>query len=185
MISIKEFHPVQTTPYSVKTKLKIHLWKAVNSTLFKLFPNQIKLPRIILLRLFGADLAKTVNISRTAKIDHPWNLTMGHLSSLGENSWAYCLDKITIGEKTCIGKDTYLITGSHNIYSPNFWQITSPIIIGNGCWISTGVYILPGVSIADFTVVGAKSLVIKSTELGDIIGGNPAKFIKKREFQNA
>ena len=185
MISINEFQPVQTTPYSFRTKLKIHIWKIVNLTLFRIFPNQMKLPRILLLRWFGATLSSTVNISRTANIDHPWNLTMGHLSSLGDNSWTYCLDRITIGKKSCIGKDVYLITGSHNVHSIDFKQIEAPIIIGDGCWVSTGVYIMPGVSLGNFTVVGAKALVLKSTEVGDIVGGNPAKFIKKREIRNA
>ena len=93
------YNPVQTTPFSFKEKIKSHLWKLVNATIFKIFPNQIKKPRILLLRLFGAKLSNSVNINRSSKIDHPWNLTMGELSSLGHNSWTYCLDKITIGKK--------------------------------------------------------------------------------------
>ena len=111
-MKITEFNPVQTTPFTLDIKILAHIWILINKTIFRIFPNQIKKPRIILLRLFGAQLASTVNISRTSTIEHPWNLEMGHLSSLGENSWIYCLDKITIGEKCCIGKDAYLITGS-------------------------------------------------------------------------
>src|SRR5690606_35433511 len=137
MIDIRDYSPVQTKPYSTKFKLKIHFSKLINSTIFRWFPSQMRFPRIKLLRLFGAQVASTVNISRTATIDHPWNLSMGHLSSLGENSWTYCLDKIVIGEKSCIGKDTYLITGSHDINSIDFKQTIKPINIGDGCWIST------------------------------------------------
>lgn len=177
-----DFNPVQTTPFDKKTKIKIHLWKLVNATIFRWTPNQLKKPRILLLRLFGARLADTVNINRTAIIELPWNLTMGHLSSLGENSWTYCLDKIEIGEKCCIGKDVYLITGSHSVRSLDFMLITKPIKINNCCWIATGSYILPGVTLGEFSVIGAKSIVTKSTENFDIVGGNPAKFIKKREL---
>ena len=180
---MSNFEPIQTTPFSLKIKLKSHLWKLINATIFRLFPNQIKFVRIILLRMFGAKLAKTVNISRKANIEHPWNLTMGHLSSLGDNSWAYCLDTITIGEKCCIGKDVYLITGSHGINDSNFNLLTKPIIIGNGCWIATGAYILPGVKIGDYSVIGAKSLVNKNVTSFSVVGGNPAKFIKKRELK--
>jgi putative colanic acid biosynthesis acetyltransferase WcaF len=136
-----------------------------------------------MLKIFGAQLADTVNINRKAIIDHPWNLTMGHLSSLGENSWVYCLDKIIIGEKCCIGKDVYLLTGSHDIQSKEFVLTTKPIIIDDCCWVSTGAYIMPGVNLKNFTVVGAKALVTKSTESFDIVGGNPAKLIKKRELK--
>lgn len=175
-----DFNPVQTTPFELGVKVKGHIWKLINNTLFRLFPNQIKKPRIYLLIWFGAKLAKTVNISRTANIDHPWNLTMGHLSSLGDNSWSYCLAPITIGQKCCIGKDVFLLTGSHDVNDVNFNLIKKPIIIKDCSWIATGAYILPGVSIGEYSVVGAKSLVIKNTEPFSIVGGNPAKFIKNR-----
>lgn len=177
------YKPVQTTPFSFKVKIKSHLWKLINATIFRVFPNQIKKPRIFMLKLFGAKLSSTVNINRTAKIDHPWNLSMGHLSSLGHNSWIYCLDKITIGEKCCIGNNVFLITGSHDVNSLSFDLLTKPIIIHDGCWISTGVYILPGVEVGAFSVIGAKSLIVKDVEAFDIVGGNPAKFIKKRNLK--
>lgn len=41
-----------------------------------------------------------------------------------------------------------------------------------------GVTILPGVTIADNTVVAAGAVVAKSFPAGSIIGGNPAKVIK-------
>lgn len=41
-----------------------------------------------------------------------------------------------------------------------------------------GVTILPGVTIADNTVVAAGAVVTKSFPAGSIIGGNPAKVIK-------
>lgn len=183
-MNINEFIPVQTTPFKLWIKIKIHLWKIVNHTIFRLFPNQIKKPRIFLLKLFGANLSKTVNISRTATIDLPWNLSMGHLSSLGDNSWIYCLDQIKIGEKCCIGKEVYLITGSHCVDALDFKLVTKPIIINDGTWIATGSYILAGVNLGRFSVVGANSVVTKNTNEFEIVGGNPAKFIRIREFTN-
>lgn len=181
---IEDFIPVQTTPFDKKTKIKIYFWKLINKTIFRIFPNQVRKPRIILLRLFGARLSDTVNIHRKANIELPWNLTMGDLSSLGENTWAYCLDKITIGQKCCIGKDAYLITGSHSIESANFNMTTKPILINDGCWVATGSYILAGVTLGKFSVIGAKSIVVKNTEEFDVVVGNPARFVKKREFIN-
>src|SRR5690349_16477393 len=108
MIEKINFEPVQTTPFKFKLKIKSYIWKAINKTLFRIPPSNIKWHRIFLLKLFGAKLAKNVNIHRLTTIDHPWNLTMGSYSSLGENTWAYCLAPITIGDKCCIGKDVYL-----------------------------------------------------------------------------
>jgi len=177
------FNPVQTTPFGIKIKIKAHLWQLVNNTFFRILPLQCRSYRIFLLRLFGAQLANSVTISRLANIEHPWNLTMGDLSSLGDGSWAYCLAPISIDEKCCIGKDVFLLTGSHDVDDSTFPMITRPIIINKGCWVSTGAYILPGVELGQFSVIGARSVVTKSTLEFSIMGGNPAKYLRRREFK--
>lgn len=138
-----------------------------------------------MLRLFGADVDWMASVHPTAKIEYPWNLAIGQLSSIGEKAWIYAMAPITIGEKTCIGKDAYLITGSHNISSNRFELITKPIIIGNCCWLTTGVTVLQGCSIGDYSVVAANSTIVHNVEPWSIVGGNPAKFIKKRIIKDA
>lgn len=90
------------------------------------------------------------------------------------------MDDISIGELSCIGKDVYLLTGSHDIECSTFDLVTRQITIGNGCWIATASTILPGVSVGDYSVVAAGSVVTKNVEEHSVVGGNPAKFIKKR-----
>ena len=53
-------------------------------------------------------------------------------------------------------------------------------IIGNDVWIGNGVLIKPGVTIGDGAVVGMGSVVTKDVEPYTIVGGNPAKMIRKR-----
>lgn len=43
---------------------------------------------------------------------------------------------------------------------------------------------LPGICIGDGVVASAASLICKDVEQWAIVGGNPAKFIKKRELKN-
>ena len=57
------------------------------------------------------------------------------------------------------------------------------VVIGNDVWIGSEVMILSGVKIGDGAVIGAKSLVIHDVLPYTIVGGNPAKLIKKR-FDN-
>ena len=54
------------------------------------------------------------------------------------------------------------------------------IIIGNDVWIGMNATILSGVTIGDGAVIGANSLVTNDVEPYTIVGGNPAKPIRKR-----
>ena len=53
-------------------------------------------------------------------------------------------------------------------------------VIGNDVWIGEKVTILPGVHIGDGAIIGACSVVTKNVEPYTIVGGNPAKVIRKR-----
>ena len=47
-------------------------------------------------------------------------------------------------------------------------------------WIGARAIILPGVTIGEGAVVAAGAVVTKDVEPWAVVGGNPAKFIKKR-----
>ncbi len=182
------YQPTQTNEMPRSQKIKNLIWGIVNSTIFRVTPPYFAIfrkSRVCMLRAFGAKIDWTASVHPKAKIEYPWNLTMGSLSSLGEKSWVYAMAPITIGEKTCIGKEAYLITGSHNISSNEFELITKPITIGNCCWLTTGVTVLQGITIGDYSVVAANSTVTKDIEPWSVFGGNPAKFIKKRVIKDA
>lgn len=181
------FNPVQTNTMPFKAKLKNLFWTIINSTLFRFTPPMFrifKIYRIFLIRIFGAKVKWNCYLHPKAKIEYPWNLTMGDFSSIGENSWIYALDKITIGEKCCIGKGVKLITGSHDITKSSFDLITHPITINDCTWIATDATILPNVKIGEFCVIAANSTVTKDVKNNAVVGGNPAKYIKDRIIKN-
>lgn len=182
---IEQFHPIQTNALPKKEKLKNFVWCIVNRTLFRCTPSHFSVfrkYRIWLTRIFGSKIDYSCNLHPTCKIEYPWNISMGQLSSLGEDCWAYAMDKVNIGEKTCIGKDVYLLTGSHDVSSPIFKLVTKPITIGSAVWIATGATILQNVTIGDGAVVGATASVYKNVEPWTVVGGNPAKEIKIRRL---
>ena len=53
-------------------------------------------------------------------------------------------------------------------------------IIGNDVWIGHDATIMPGVTIGDGAIIATKAVVTKDVAPYTIVGGNPAKLIKKR-----
>ena len=53
-------------------------------------------------------------------------------------------------------------------------------VIGNDVWIGRESIIMPGVKIGDGAIIAAYSVVTKDVEPYSVVGGNPARFIKKR-----
>lgn len=60
------------------------------------------------------------------------------------------------------------------------WPIKGDIIIGNDVWIGYNSTIMPGIKVGDGAVIGSNSLVTEDVPPYTIVGGNPARFIRKR-----
>ena len=111
-------------------------------------------------------------------------------------------DKLIIGKFCQIASGTKFIVGPANhrldsitTYPFNgfggLWEENTPehmsqlpfkgdIVIGNDVWIGRESVIMPGVKIGDGAIIAAYSIVTKDVEPYSVVGGNPAKFIKKR-----
>lgn len=88
---------------------------------------------------------------------------------------------IEIGDYTQVAPNVIIVSANHDIYySRN--HIEAKVKIGKYCWLGAGCKIMPGVTLGDFTIVGAGAVVTKSFPEGHcIIGGVPAKKIKDLE----
>lgn len=60
------------------------------------------------------------------------------------------------------------------------WDNKGDIVVGNDVWIGYEAVILSGVTIGDGAVIGARAVVTKDVPPYTIVGGVPAKPIKKR-----
>lgn len=60
--------------------------------------------------------------------------------------------------------------------------VSKPILIKSGAWIGERVCILPGVTIGRKSIIGAGAVVTKDVPDYCIAGGNPARVIKKYDF---
>ncbi|MCC0709082.1 CatB-related O-acetyltransferase [Clostridioides sp. ES-S-0190-01] len=60
------------------------------------------------------------------------------------------------------------------------WDNKGDIVIGNDVWIGYDAVIMPGVKIGDGAIIGTRAVVTNNVPPYSIVGGIPAKIIKKR-----
>lgn len=103
------------------------------------------------------------------------------------------IDKLYIGNYVCIGGESVIVMGGNNTHR-NDWFSNYPFmdkivdsycrkgdtVIEDGVWIGMRCMIMAGVRLGEGCVVAAGSIVPKDVEPYTIVGGNPAKPIKKR-----
>jgi len=169
---------VDNIPVLDKTKRLI--WLVVSIVLFRPFG----LPlfnrwRIFLLRCFGATIGKGCVIHASTLIPAPWQLTMGKYSALAPQVRLH-FGKTIIGSKVTISQRSYLCSATHNIESLNTPFIAGTIVIEDYVWVAAEAFIMCSTTLKEGCVIGARAAVFKDVYPYTIVGGNPAKFIKKR-----
>ncbi len=162
-------------------RLKRVCWAIVNATLFRCLAGRpCKRLRNIILRLFGARIPLGSLVYPSCKIWAPWNLAVGEHSCIGPNTELYNKAPVTIGDNAVVSQGAFLCTASHDISSPNMHLISAPIVIGNSAWVAADAFVGKGVSVGEGAVVAARTVVVRDVEPWTVVGGNPAKFLKKR-----
>ena len=114
--------------------------------------------------------------------DYGYNCIIGEKTFINHN--AYLMDgaEIKIGDNCFIGPNCGMYTAAHPIFFEERnkgLEKALPIKIGDNVWIGGDVTILPGASIGNNSVIGAKSLVTKDIPANVVAFGNPCRVIRK------
>lgn len=135
---------------------------------------------------FKMNLGKNTFIARGCFFDNPRNVYIGQNCNINYNCEFHTgktgKEIINIGSNVWCACNVKFITITHELGTNDQRAgktIFKPISIGNGCWLGEGVTILPGVNIGDGCVVAAGAYVNKDCESNCLIGGVPAKLIKR------
>ena len=167
--------------YSKSVKINRLIWNIVWNLLIRPLPRWLgNHYRNGIYRCFGAKIGKHSGIYPSVKVFMPWNLVMGDWSVIGEGVECYNAAPVIVGDYCVISERAFICTASHNIHSAGHEQIERPIVLHNRSWVAADAFIGMGVTIGEGAVVGARAAVFKDVEPWTVVGGNPAKFIKKR-----
>lgn len=99
--------------------------------------------------------------------------SIGDNVSLNSNNIIACREKIVIGEGVMFSPNVQIYDHDHDFRTNGgIWEKkykTSPVLIGNNCWIGANTVILRGTILGDNCVVGAGSVIKGQYEAGSII----------------
>ena len=128
------------------------------------------------------NMEENVTILSPFYADYGIYSTIGHDSFINHNAYLMDGGTITIGHHCFIGPNCGMYTAIHatNPDQRNAGiEKALPIKIGNNCWIGADVTILPGVTIGDNTIIGAKSCVTKDIPSNVVAVGNPCRVLRE------
>jgi putative colanic acid biosynthesis acetyltransferase WcaF len=181
----KEVFEQYVDNYTFGDKLKRAVWNLCCYILFKPFGlPYFKRWRNFVLRMFGARIGYGSIVHATAHIWAPWNLQLGIRSCIGPYTIIYNPGKIILGNKVTISQYAYLCAATHDYTRKQHQLYWKDINIGDRAWVAADAFIGMGVTVGEGAVVGARAAVFKDVEPWTVVGGNPARFIKKRELQS-
>jgi len=137
--------------------------------------------RIIFYRcILKIHLGKSSIIYWGCRFFKPSGITIGHNSIIGNDVFLDGRNGLFIGNNVNISGEVRIFTEEHDVENQNFSGIGAPVYIEDWAYIASRAIILPGVKIGQGAVVAAGAVVTKDIEPWIVVGGIPAKFIKKR-----
>ncbi len=172
--------PEMASPHSFGNRLGRVVWGLVWGLLCRHSPRPFFAWRRFWLRLFGAKLARGARVYPKVRIWAPWNLRMGRDSTIGDLVDVYCVAPVTLGDRAAVSQYSYLCAATHDYRSPKLPLVPMPITLEADVWVAADVFVGPGVTIREGTVVGARSSVFTDLPPWSVCVGTPAKAVKAR-----
>ena len=138
----------------------------------------------------GIHIADGAFVSRNAILScKNGDIEIGRGSVVGINNLVHAMEgsSVTVGEDVLIAAFVYLVgSGPYRTDAldvPFKKQGMIPqggIVIGNNVWIGSGVHVLDGVSVGEGAILASQAVVNKPVKAFEVVGGVPARLIRRR-----
>lgn len=128
-------------------------------------------------QIFG-ELGEGSSVMSPVTVVRGQNVKIGKHVGIMANCLFMSAGGITIEDDVLVAANSQLISNNHD---PKDHAILTckPVVLKRNCWIGAGATILPGVTVGENAIVGAGAVVTKDVEPNTVVGGIPAKLIKR------
>lgn len=124
------------------------------------------------------------NIGEGSRVMPPLNVVRGNSVRIGRNvvvmnnALFMAAGGITIEDDVLVAANVQLISNNHDPYDRAVLTC-KPVRLCRNCWIGAGATILPGVTVGENAIVAAGAVVSRDVEADTVVGGVPARLIKR------
>lgn len=125
-------------------------------------------------------VGKGTQIQMGVKVRRPRSIVIGSNTNIHPDCFLDGLATLTIGDNVDIGDQVCLYCGGHDVQSPDYEPIKTPIIIENYACVFARAMLIKGGRVGEGAVIAAGSIVTKEVPPYTIVGGNPARKLGER-----
>ncbi|MGK9053108.1 DapH/DapD/GlmU-related protein [Neorhizobium petrolearium] len=183
MAQLKQFDHQKApndSPWSLRMRVAMLAWEYCWLLFCVWTPKPANRWRLLVLRAFGAKIKGRPFVHQRARIQIPWHVTLHHRATLGDRSNLYSLGEIEIGARATVGQEAYICTGTHDFDEPSLRLVTAKITVEEDAFIGARAFVMPGITVGRYALVGACSVVTRDVEPFTVVAGNPARATTRR-----
>ena len=133
----------------------------------------------LLEELFQHEIDDSVAIVSPFYCDCGCRMTIGKNVTINKGATILSPGKVVIEDNVLIGPEVKIVTVDHDLHDRHNLFHFGQVTIKENAWICIGAIICPGVTIGRNAVVAAGAVVTKDVPDNVVVGGNPARIIKK------
>lgn len=138
----------------------------------------------IIYGFFLKKVGQDFRVGKNVYISGMNNIEIGNNIHLNHNCYLAGMGGITIEDNVLFSPNVKIFSFTHNYHNKKTDIILQgfkcePVKIGKGSWLCADAVILPGINIGVHSVIAAGSVVTKDVPNNCLVGGVPAKLIKK------
>jgi acetyltransferase-like isoleucine patch superfamily enzyme len=138
-------------------------------------------PRIDADDMVVGDSFSVWSVHRQTLITGWGRIRFGDRCFVNSGSIVFSAREVTVGDDVALANEVYIMdSDSHGVEGRPVKE--EPIRIGDGTWVGARAIILPGVTIGRRCLIAAGSVVSKDVPDDTLVGGNPARVIRKLEY---